>query len=66
LQADPFDLGDKKPKAEQMIGERIEPLAKYFWQQHFDPEKYNLIWQEPSLSWPRLFTGVFAFSVTQT
>jgi Protein of unknown function (DUF4127) len=63
LQADPFDLGDKKARAETMIAERIEPLAQQFWQKHFASEKLELVWKQPSLAWPRLFTGVFPFHI---
>jgi hypothetical protein len=63
LQANPFDLGEEKARAEKLIAEKMEPLARAFWQNHFAPSKYNLIWQEPSLAWPRLFTGVFPFRI---
>ncbi len=66
LQADPFDLGEKKHGAEQMISGKIEPLAKQFWEKHFSVSGYTLEWQEPSLAWPRLFTGVFPFRVKKS
>jgi hypothetical protein len=66
LQANPFDLANEKARAEKLITEKIEPLAKAFWQAHFSSSNHNLIWQEPSLAWPRLFTGVFPFRVEKT
>ncbi len=63
LRANPFALGEKKARAEQMMAESIEPLALAFWQKHFASETYRLVWEKPSLAWPRLFTGVFPFAV---
>jgi hypothetical protein len=63
LQADPFDLGGEKARAEKMIAEKLEPMAQEFWQKHFASEKLELRWEKPSLAWPRLFTGVFPFRV---
>jgi hypothetical protein len=63
LQADLFDLGKEKARAEKMIAERLQPLALEFWQKHFASEDFNLCWEKPSLAWPRLFTGVFPFHV---
>jgi hypothetical protein len=63
FQADPFDLGEQQTRAEEMIAEKIEPLARQFWQQHFASDYLDLIWEQPSLAWPRLFTGVFPFRV---
>lgn len=63
LQADPFDLGEKKARAETLIAERLEPLVQEFWQRHFASETLKLHWEKLSLAWPRLFTGVFPFRV---
>jgi hypothetical protein len=63
LQADPFDLGDEKARAENMIAEKIEPMAREFWRKHFASEKLELHWEQPRLAWPRLFTGIFPFRV---
>jgi hypothetical protein len=65
LQADPFDLGNKKSLAEKMIAEKLEPLAVHFWEKHFASAKLKLVWKTPSLAWPRLFTGVFPFRVEE-
>jgi Protein of unknown function (DUF4127) len=61
LHADPFDLGEKRSEAERQIAERMEPLAQAVWQKHFAATGYGLEWGQPSLVWPRLFTGVFPF-----
>lgn len=66
LQADPFDLGKEKARAETMIAEKLEPLAQEFWQKHFSSEQLRLHWEKPSLAWSRLFTGVFPFHVGKT
>lgn len=63
LQANPFDLGEEKARAEKMIAERIEPMTLEFWQRHFASDKLKLIWEKPKLAWPRLFTGVFPFRI---
>jgi Protein of unknown function (DUF4127) len=63
LRADPFDLGPKQTEAENHLGKLSEPLAKEFWQTHFSPTGLELIWETPTLAWPRLFTGVFPFRV---
>ncbi len=60
---DPFDLGPRTAEAERQLAERLEPLAHGLWQRHFAATGLNLIWQEPRLAWPRLFTGVFPFEV---
>lgn len=52
----PFDLGDMKTVAEALINEQLEPLARALWQQHFAKLPYHLVWKQPRLSWPRLFT----------
>jgi hypothetical protein len=61
LGADPFDLGEKRSEAERQIAEGMEPHVKTLWQKHFAPTGYGLEWGQPSLAWPRLFTGVFPF-----
>jgi hypothetical protein len=61
FQADPFDLGEQRSEAERKIAEQINPLAKALWQKHFSATGYGLEWGQPSLAWPRLFTGVFPF-----
>jgi Protein of unknown function (DUF4127) len=63
LNADPFDLGGEKARAEKLIAEKLEPLTQGLWQKHFASEKLALSWEKPSLAWPRLFTGVFPFRV---
>ncbi len=54
--ANPFDLGQQKAQAETLINEMLEPLAQALWQKHFAQLPYLLIWQDATLSWPRLFT----------
>jgi hypothetical protein len=63
LQADPFDLGKEKARAETLIAQKLEPLALEFWQKHFASDELSLHWEKPSLAWPRLFTGVFPLRV---
>jgi hypothetical protein len=57
----PFDLGELRGRAEGEIADRITPLARALFDQHFAPKLpgVTLEWGQPHLSWPRLFTGVF-------
>ena len=59
----PFDLGEQVEEAERLLNKFIEPLARELWAKHFAEEGLNLHWKPPSLAWPRLFTGVFPFTV---
>jgi Protein of unknown function (DUF4127) len=61
--ANAYDLGDERDEAERLLAKFIEPLALEFWQKHFASETFNLVWEKPTLAWPRLFTGVFPFQV---
>ena len=56
-----FDLGELRGRAESEIADRITPLARDLFEQHFAPKLpgVRLEWGQPRLSWPRLFTGVF-------
>jgi hypothetical protein len=59
---DPFDLGEQKPFAEAEIEARIAPAAQEIFAKHFAPRlAATLVWGGSSLSWNRLFTGVFRF-----
>jgi Protein of unknown function (DUF4127) len=57
----PFDLGELRSKAETEIANRITPLARALFDEHFAPRMpgVRLEWGRPHLAWPRLFTGVF-------
>jgi hypothetical protein len=66
LHADPFDLGKKKLVAEQLLAGKMDGLAVEFWQKHFAGDDFELLWTQPGLAWPRLFTGVFPFTVTKS
>ncbi|WP_425144816.1 DUF4127 family protein [Deinococcus sp.] len=56
----PYDLGELRPRAEALLRQHLPPLARQLWQTHFAPHiAATLHLGEPSLAWPRLFTGVF-------
>ncbi len=61
----PFDLGEQTTEAERLMGKFIEPSALELWEKHFAEEGLKLVWKPPTLAWPRLFTGVFPFTVEQ-
>jgi hypothetical protein len=63
----PYDLGADKERAEDEIAERILPLARALWNEHFAPHLpgVSLELGRPSLAWPRLFTGVFPFTLVE-
>ncbi len=61
----PFDLGEQLEEAKYLVGRFIKPLALNFWEKYFAEEGLTLSWQTPTLAWPRLFTGVFPFTVEQ-
>ena len=63
VQSNPFDLGPQKEEAETLLEEKMQPLARAFWDKHFAQENVKLIWKGSRLAWPRLFTGVFPFRV---
>jgi len=63
--ANPFDLGAQTAEAEHLVEEKMRPLAQAFWNKHFAQEDVDLVWERSSLAWPRLFTGVFPFSVEE-
>ncbi|CAN5778480.1 DUF4127 family protein [soil metagenome] len=62
----PFDLGEQLEEAEYLVGRFIKPLARALWDKHFAENDLTLHWQTPTLAWPRLFTGVFPFTVEAT
>jgi hypothetical protein len=62
---DPFDLGARRPEAERLLDDLLEPLARALWREHFADGAFELRWSAPSLAWPRLFTGVFPFYVAR-
>ena len=61
----PFDLGAQAKEAEHLIDKFIKPSALELWEKHFAEEGLKLVWKPPTLAWPRLFTGVFPFTVEQ-
>jgi hypothetical protein len=63
----PYDLGADKARAEEETAERILPLARALWNEHFAPHLPGLRLElgRPSLAWPRLFTGVFPFALVE-
>ena len=62
---DPFDLGERVAEAEALVEARIRPLAHDLWRRHFTAEGYALHWEHARLAWPRLFTGVFPFTLRE-
>lgn len=61
----PFDLGTQRLEAERLMDEKMTPLALELWRRHFAGTGLTLHWETPHLAWPRLFTGVFPFSVRE-
>lgn len=61
---DRYDLGDTTPEAERLIDEKLTPLAHDLWQEQFASTGLRFDWRAATLAWPRLFTGVFPFTVT--
>ena len=59
----PLDLGALQAHAEAMINSRLRPLVLELWRQHFAYPGLRLQWQDATLAWPRLFTGVFNLRV---
>jgi len=63
LKPDIWDLGQQQKQAEELINQKLEPLAKELWQEQFADSKLELVWKDAYLAWPRLFTGVFPFEL---
>ena len=61
----PYDLGDRWGEAEVLVDAHVRPLAEDLWRRHFAGRGLVLDWHPARLAWPRLFTGVFPFTVRQ-
>ena len=61
----PFDLGARLGEAEALVDARLRPQAEALWQRHFAASGFTLEWQPARLAWPRLFTGVFPFTLRE-
>ncbi len=61
---DPYDLGEELPRAVALLQDLWPPLAQKLWDEEFAPHvAATLELGTPHLAWPRLFTGVFPFTI---
>jgi hypothetical protein len=62
----PYDLGEARADAEAKLQELITPRIQAVWDRHWGNSGLELDIGQAHLAWPRLFTGVFPLSVSDS
>jgi hypothetical protein len=65
---DPYHLGEQLGQATQRLQTLMPPMVQELWQAQFAPFYPGIALEmgQPSLAWPRLFTGVFPLKLVKS